>query len=40
MSAALNATYPSAPRDTARLHLGYLDGMRACAAVFVVLHHS
>lgn len=22
------------------MHLGYLDGLRACAAIFVVLHHS
>ena len=31
----------SAPsQETGRLHLGYLDGLRACAAIFVVLHHS
>ena len=30
---------PDPERETSRIHLGYLDGLRALAALFVVLHH-
>lgn len=39
MTAPIKAAVPVAVRDKARAHLGYLDSLRAAAAIFVILDH-